>query len=226
MNDALRVLQAERQALKEEVDKIRQYVEQKAALVQAKEKRNQESLVGKGSIEAMEMKLKGNLPSYLAPGNVGDINKVIWPFHFVTENPGPIAPQTNVRTQYSVTQEAAFVVTHYTKAVFSFDPQTEAISYIDPNDYNAPGIAPNLGFTVRDAQSSRNFFNGSVDLDNYGNPRWPTKIPSPFLVIPNGVMEINFFNDDLVNYYIPRITFFGYRIRVENAEAMLSTIYG
>jgi hypothetical protein len=174
----------------------------------------------------MEAKLKATLPSYLAPGNVGDINKVIWPFMFVTEDVGPIAPLTNVRTQYSVTQEAAFVVTHYVKSVYSYDNGTGEITYIDPNDYNTPGLAPNLGFTIRDAQSAREFFNGVVELDNYGNPRWPTKIPSPFLVIPNGIMEVNFFNDDAANYYIPRLTFFGYRIRVENAEAMLSTIYG
>ena len=66
--------------------------------------------------------MRNILPDYLVPGNLGDVNKVIWPFWFTNQTPELPAAKGGVMSQatasVTITQEAAFIVTAYMKSVF------------------------------------------------------------------------------------------------------------
>jgi len=164
------------------------------------------------------------LPYFLRPSNVGNINEVIWPFYFATPVE-QVNPSTNKRSQFSVTQEAAFVLMNYTKTVYILDTNTNDISYIDPDDVST-GQAPDLKFFFRDAVSSREFFNHPIDMNLIGTPRWPSVLPSPQMFLPNSTVEIGYINDHATNVYLVQTQFFGYRIRIEKAKDILSLVGG
>jgi hypothetical protein len=162
----------------------------------------------------------------MAPGNLGDINKVIWPFWFTTDTPTtPIAANETFQTSFSITQEAAFIMMSFTKAVYRADLGNW--QYLDPNDpTDVYGKAPGLVFTLRDGSSSRQFFNSiAIPAGAYGNPRFPSKLPRPIMFLPNQVVEVSFFNNDPVASYVPLLTAFGYRMRIEDAQRFLSLVY-
>lgn len=164
------------------------------------------------------------LPFYLAPGNVGDVNRVIWPFWFGTVRADVAAsPAASVSTSFSVTQEAAFVAMSYTKAVFLKTAGPFNVSYLDPTYTNGAGKATGLSFRFRDAQSTREFMQAPIDIDNFGNPLFPTKLPSPMLIMPRATIEVGFDNAS-ANDYVVFLSFFGYRIRLEDAQNILSTV--
>lgn len=162
----------------------------------------------------------------MAPGNVGEINRVIWPFWFSTEMNGEgISQNESLQTQFSVTLEASFIVMAIAKTVY----QTNVTpwNYLDPNADGLLGRAPGLTFTLRDSSSSRQFFGKEpIALGHIGNPRFPTMLPRPMLLLPNQMMEIQFQNSHPQNDYLPVLTFFGYRLRLENAQQILSTVSG
>jgi len=226
--DQTQMLQAQVQQLQEQAQKLKDYVDQKQLILQAKENQLRKGLLSPDAVQNLDRKMKSDLPSWLSPGNVGDLNQVIWPFLFVTENLSPIAPEQTLRTQFSNTQEASFIVTHFTKAVYRYDAITGETKYINPDDTTTPtaGSAKDLQFSIRDGLSSREFFASAANLDEYGHPRWPTRLPAPQFIIPRGNYEITFNNNNAAEYFIPVITFFGYKMRVENAESLLSTISG
>jgi hypothetical protein len=70
--------------------------------------------------QGLQANLQNNLPYQLLPGNLGDINSVIWPFQFSTGFQ-VVNPMTNVPTSYTITQEACFVWMSYVKVVYSVD---------------------------------------------------------------------------------------------------------
>lgn len=212
--------------LQASAEKILQYVQNKELLLKNKEERLRKGLLSPDAVKNLEVKMKKQLPSWLAPGNVGDLNQVIWPFMFVAQAASPMAPNSNIRTQFSNTQDSSFVCTHFVKTVYTYDTITNETVYIDPDDDGALGLAAGLQFSIRDAISQREFFGRPADLDEYGNPRFPTRLPAPQFVIPRGTWEVNFYNNNTTEYFIPSITFFGYKMRVENADAFLSTITG
>ena len=219
-------LESQKAQLQEGILRLTQYNEQREQVLKQKEDRLRQKYLSNDDVKSMQANLNSSLPSYLAPGNVGDINRVIWPFYFTTQITDPIAPGTTVRTSINVTQEAAFTWMSYMKTVYRYDTLNDNMTYIDPDGFNTASLASGLGFTIRDAQSQREFFGGFVDMDTVGNPRFPSTLPSPMLVIPNGVLEVTFTNKHATNYYVPRISFFGYRMRIENQQELLSTIYG
>ena len=210
------------QRLKTLVDKEDYFLRQKEKSLNEKEQRLKERMLKDSDPMSLKQNLQTKLPNYLAPGNVGDINRVIWPFYFTTDKV-IVPPESNVRSSFVVTQEASFVWMYYTKTVFTLDTDDNLESYLDPDNVN--NFASGLSFTIRDPQSQRQFFNRPIDLDHVGNPRWPSTLPAPQLVLPRSSLEIQFFNDNTDTTYIPRITFFGYRIRMENANELLSTVY-
>ncbi len=171
----------------------------------------------------LEANMRNNLPWQLQPGNLGDINSVIWPFQFVTQNIES-APNTNVRTGFQVTQEAAFVWMSFVKVVYAVDGGGN-MTYIDPDQPGNAGQAYDLAFTVRDSQSQRSYENLPTDINTVGHPRWPTKYPRPMLLLPNSNTEISFQNSNDVNTYVAFIVPFGYRIRIQDAQNILSLIY-
>lgn len=211
-----------------------------ASIVNAKERsiKERESLLKQG--QRTLGRGMGNAPEDLianirnaagmefSPGNIGDINSVIWPFYFPTEKPlAPIAVNETFETGFSVTQEAAFIFMSFVKTVHQvedFGGPGESWTYLDP-DIPGPS-APGLTFTLRDGSSSRQLFNTPMNVDLYGNPRFPTIYPRPIMLLPNQVMQVAFTNSQPVNEYFPQITAFGYRIRIDQARKLLSLVYG
>lgn len=162
----------------------------------------------------------------LTPGNIGDINSVIWPFYFPTEIPDtPLAVNDTFQTGFSITQEAAFIFMSFVKSVYLVEGEGvhQSWTYLDPDQSNPS--APGLVFTLRDGSSSRQFFNTPMAMDNYGNPRFPTMMPRPVMLLPNQVMQVAFVNTHPTNVYVPIITAFGYRLRIDQAQKLLSLVY-
>lgn len=177
--------------------------------------------------------LKNVLPNYLMPGNIGDVNKVCWPFWFTNKTPElPAALGGNAsqsKATVTITQEAAFIITSYTKAVFIHTtpaPGVEVYTYVDADQVGQTPLTPGLSMALIDAQSSRNFMSQPLSLDHIGDAKFPTELPTPLMFLPNSVIETQLFNSNPTNAYIPWITYFGVRCRIEDAQRILSTITG
>lgn len=165
-----------------------------------------------------------SLAKKLRPGNVGDINRVVWPFFFTTTK-ATLVPNSTVQSNVTITQEAAFIWLGHTKAVFLEETGNPGnYNYIDPTQPDASGKANNLTLSIRDSQSSRAFMNKSIDLNQIGTWQYPTILPTPQLILPNSNIEFQFSNSDQVNTYRPFVTLYGLRVRIEDAKDILSTI--
>ena len=165
------------------------------------------------------------LPGMLRPGNVGDINRVIWPFWF-TFTPAPeLAPGESSSASFAVTQEASFVAMAITKTVHNLTVGP-TYTYVDPGDETGAGETPGLSFFLRDAQSSRVFMQSTIELDHIGAPRFPTILAQPMLFLPNSVVEAGYTNSNASNTYVPFVTLFGYRLRIEESEKIRSLVTG
>lgn len=204
----------------------RQALDKKEEELQQRESQMRQGILPYNNVHNLKENLN-RLPYFLRPGNVGQINEVIWPFYYATGNNESstvtVSPNQSVRASFSVTQEASFVMMSYTKTVYLIDGAD--ITYIDP-DSDIGGDAPGLKFIIRDAQSSREFFNVPLNVDQVGSPRWPTVLPSPQMFIPNSIVEVDFVNSHPTNVYGVQMSFFGYRLRTEKAKDILSLVYG
>jgi len=178
--------------------------------------------------KSLNSNFKSALPDYMVPGNLGDVNRVIWPFWFTLPAPELTAAVGGVQVQgtstFTVTQEAAFVMTSMSKAVFSkVALPVPHYTYIDADQAGATGKTPGLSCVFSDVQSGRFFMSPPMNLDHIGYSRFPTELP-PMLLLPNSTMRMQYFNSDPNNTYVPFITFFGYRCRIEDAEMLLSLV--
>jgi hypothetical protein len=219
-----------------QINRLQQQIAQRSNYLDARERniRSREQMLGRNpggggrsgpnqmGVDPSQMQSNPNLCN-LIPGNVGSINNVIWPFFFSTDFI-TLVPNTAIKTGFSVTQEAAFVMMSYTKQVYTFDG-VNTYTYIDPDQPGATGIAPNLSFTIRDSQSGRDFENFPIDLDTVGNPGYPTIFPRPSMFLPNSNVEISFQNSDPAANYVAFLTVFGYRCRIQDAENILSLVF-
>lgn len=105
-------------------------------------------------------------------------------------------------------------------------PVLPVYTAVDPNCCGQGILTPGLSMTLIDAQSSRNFMSQPLVLDEIGWSAFPTELPTPLMFLPNSIIETQLFNSNLVNSYIPWITFLGVRCRIEDAQRILSTITG
>lgn len=215
---------AEMRRLEQQVLKQEAYLKAKEQVLKEMESRINQGLSKNNSAQNLQSNVARNMGNFLVPGNVGDINKVVWPFWFTTPAV-TVGPGQNVTTQFSVTQEAGFSWMSYVKCVYDLDTLTNDITYIDPAE-PAIGEASMLYYSIRDAQSSREFFNKPQALDAVGAPQFPSTLPTPLFFLPNSTIEVSFYNSHPTNNYIPFLVMFGYRIRVEGAKTMLGTVYG
>src|ERR1017187_5308790 len=101
---------------------LQSQVAQRDSFLQAKEKalKYKENQLRRGNIplsglpdsstnrpgSALQANMQNNLPPGMVPGNVGDINRVIWPFYFTTDYVS-INPDQSIRSGFTITQEAA-----------------------------------------------------------------------------------------------------------------------
>lgn len=181
----------------------------------------------KSSARSLSNHMNRSLPPAMRPGNVGAINRVIWPFWF-TSTAVELAPNTSLQGFTTVTQEAAFVMMAITKTVYKRTGVAGAYSYtfVDSLDEMAAGQVDGLTFTLRDSSSTRTFHNKPLEIDQIGGGEFPSVLPTPILFLPNSTIETTYNNDHPTDVFVPYLTFFGYRVRIEDAQNILSTVTG
>jgi hypothetical protein len=207
-----------------------QYTKQKMRNMQMQADLKRRSLQRQGlgqvnSAATLKQDLDRALPASLRPGNVGSINRVIWPFFFTFSAP-ELAPNSASQGFTTITQEAAFVWMSYSKAIYKKTAGPTQYTYVDPNDYAGAGQADGLKFVFKDAQSTRVFHNQPLEIDMVGVPEFPSVLPTPILFLPNSTIEVTYQNDNATDTFVPFITLFGYRVRIEDAQNILSTVVG
>lgn len=178
---------------------------------------------GSGSdLKTLEKNLKCYLPNHMVPGNVGPINAVVWPFTYTVDFNFGVDPtiSTNLRqTQsFQVSQEAGFMVMAITR---------------DSREVNLAGSLGPWQVKMIDAQSSRQLQDKPMAFQSLGLKGNQTILPTPYFLFPNARFEVEMggFNDPAASFValgnaVHSISFFGYRVRVEDAQNVLSTIYG
>lgn len=170
------------------------------------------------------------LPEYMVPANVGGINEVSWPFFFqqnfdLTSILPALSVNSIVRASFQVDQEAAFLLMSIGR---SHDT--------DASNQSATVATP-LQVDLLDKQSTRRFNSGPIPLQTIGSNSNPSVLPTPMFIYPNAFFE------SIVSGIPPatapqnwstvtngsgllQLTFFGYRIRIEDSNKILSTIFG
>jgi hypothetical protein len=149
---------------------------------------------------------------------------VIWPFWFTSQRV-ILEPNQSANANFTVTQEAAFVVLSYTKAIF-VETEDGEFSCIDSDAQGAAAKAPDLTFVIQDSQSSRTFMNTPVEVNQVGYWKRPTTLPTPVMFLPNSNVEVIWQNNSQDLVYQPFLTFFGYRLRIDHAQDILSVVSG
>jgi hypothetical protein len=174
------------------------------------------------SVKGLRNALLGNLPSHMVPGNVGGINEVTWPFYFqinmdVGTNP-TISSNSLFKGFFQVDQEAALLL-------MSMD-----ISYsTNALGQSATSLAP-LQVDLIDRQSSRRFSNEPIPLQMIGHNSNPSIMPTPMYIMPNAFLDVSVSGQSPIPMTYTgsgkfQLSFFGYRIRTEDAGKVLSTIF-
>jgi len=163
--------------------------------------------------------LRSFLPPSHIPGNVGALNSVCWPQWYQADfelglNP-VMGPALKAQSFFQVTQEAAFIL-------MSISRDAESAT-------NSGALAP-LEIEIRDRQSSRALMNQPIPLQNIGFKSLPTILPTPYFIYPSAFIDITMTSFQTVNVATAgsgrhQLSFFGYRIRIEDFEKVLSTIF-
>lgn len=201
-----------------------QFLDSKERLLNEKESFLRQGQIPNTGAQSLQANLKNSLDDQMMPGNVGSINNVIWPY-FLNTVFAPVAPNQTVKNGFTVSQEAAMVIMSFTKTIYIRTLAPEVSTYVDPEVAGANGIAPGLFFTIRDSSSARDYENSPIDLNTCGHPNFPTVFPRPLLFLPNSNIEVSFSNSHATNTYVPFMAAFGYRIRVEDAQQLLGTVF-
>lgn len=214
----------QKQMLQNTYQKLSQAMDKEAALLKQQTYRESGNIVPGGAPQTLKHNFEAGLVPSLLPGNLGDINKVIWPFWFTTTKT-TLAPNTAAQGNITITQEAAFIWLAYSKTVLLEETGSPGqYQYVDPDEAGAAAKSNNLTFLIRDSQSSRQFMNKAIDINQVGHWKYPTVLPTPQLLLPNSNIEVTYQNNDNDVTYRPFITFFGLRVRIEDAKNILSTI--
>lgn len=186
--------------------------------------------------QGLHQAMSSFLPPQLVPQNVGGLNTVAWQFQYTvdfdlkTTKPwidqvaasgnGAISAFTQQTQSFQVTQEAAFLMMGVMRHA---------------NDYTDAGDLGPLTFEFRDAQSSRFFNNEPTPIQMFGQKGYMAYMAVPMILMPNARFEIKLgcSLDEGVTQQVPadsdgihRCTMFGYRIRVADADKVLSSIFG
>lgn len=169
----------------------------------------------------LKQELIQKLPAYLMPGNVGELNSVSWPFFFSLEFDFGDDPTLDLNTRqtqnFRVDQEAAFIWNTL---------------FLGANNYATAGYLGPYQITIRDRQSSRQLNDAPLPLQMIGTKSNPSVLPTPFLIMPSALIDTE------MSSWLPagvsmntsgsskiQLTFGGYRVRIQDAQKVLSTIY-
>jgi len=175
------------------------------------------------TVKGLRNSLMGNLPNFMMPGNVGGINEVTWPFYFqanvdLGDDP-TINENTYTRSFFQVDQEAAFLLMSIGRS-HSTNAAGQSATFAAP-----------LQVDLIDRQSSRRFSDKPIPLQMLGYDSLPSVMPTPMYVQPNAFIDvvvngIPSTDQDFTGSGLFQLTFFGFRIRTEDAGKVLSTIFG
>jgi hypothetical protein len=172
-----------------------------------------------GNVSAL-LQLMGTLPPHMRPGNVGSYNKVTWPYWNQVNFDFGVNPTWTAATKqtqsFQVSQEAAFILMSITRKAYTYSTASE--------------LAP-LQLEIRDRQSSRQLNDRPIPLQMIGKRSRPTILPTPMLIMPNAFIDLTLTSwitgsQATVGNGKHQISFFGYRVRVEDADKVLSSIFG
>lgn len=163
----------------------------------------------------------------LIPKNVGGLNHVAWPFWYTVDfdlsqtNDWPnLTSNTRQTRSFQVSQEAAFLMMGIIRHA---------------EDYNDAGDLGPLTIEFRDRQSSRFFNDAPIPIQMFGQKGYYSYIAVPMILLPNAFFELSMGTllADGVSQNVPggstgvhTFTVSGYRIRVEDAHKVLSSIFG
>jgi len=173
---------------------------------------------GGGDIQKLERSFRQFLPESHIPGNVGGLNRVAWDFNFVVDFDFGIAPafdNTVSQTQeFQNTQEAAFIILASSRASSS-DVAAKAPLTID----------------FKDRQSSRFLMDRPIPFQALGSRSRESIMTTPFLLMPNAKLQVTIagfttFPVTVAGPNAHQLRFFGYRIRVEDADKVLTAVFG
>lgn len=175
-----------------------------------------------GNVQIMRRSMNSILPAYMMPGNIGGINEVTWPFMFqidfdLGDNP-TIIDSSFTKNFFQVDQEAALLLMAVSRA-----HNTNAAGF--SATVNAP-----LQVELIDRQSTRRFSNAPTPLQMFGFNSQPSILPTPMYVPPNDFLDvvvngIPATGQDFNGSGKFQLSFFGYRIRTEDTNKVLSTIF-
>lgn len=184
---------------------------------------NQPQQFQANNLKQLKSDMGASLAPHMMPVNVGALNEVAWPFYFqasVDFGTDPSISTNNRKKGYfQVDQEAAFLM------------MSVSVMYgVDTNNLSACRKSP-LQVEFIDRQSSRRFNSSPVPVQMIGDNSSPLIFPTPMLVMPNAFMdiEVSGINDTAqakTGSGLIQFSFFGYRTRIENANKVLSTIFG
>lgn len=177
--------------------------------------------------EGLAENLASFLPKHLVPKNVGHINKVAWPFEYSIDFDLSVVgawPDFTNATQlvksFQVSQEAAFLMMGISRHA---------------DDYDTGGDLGPWTIEFRDRQSSRFFNDAPIPIQMIGQRGYLSYLAVPFLILPNAFMEIQLKNflANGITQSAPgnstgksQFTCWGYRFRIEDANKVLSSIFG
>lgn len=181
-------------------------------------------------------KLKTTAKEKIKPLNIGKINEVMWPYVYVTPSI-VVVSGSSVSTSVTISQESAFVVTDIKGYMQSgFRQSTPLVDFFGEvyNPYNSfplPQNGSNVSFIIKDAQSSRIFMNEPIEIGYTMHNEKPF-FSTPQFFLPTSTIEVTFFaktgttGPNTYMYHIPKLCFIGYRVRVDEAKKILSTVKG
>lgn len=171
--------------------------------------------------------LRSILRPDLVPGNVGHINHAAWNFYYTVnfnlQNDATwpnLTSNTRQISSFTVSQEAAFLMMGITRHA---------------EDYSSAGDLGPLALEIIDRQSSRYFNNEPIPIQNFGYKGYVSYLPVPMLILPNAKVEMQLTTtlDQGVSQNAEggstgkhSFTCWGYRVRVEDAGKVLSSIFG
>jgi hypothetical protein len=159
------------------------------------------------------------LPSHLVPTNVGSLKHVLSPYWYevsfddIGTDP-TYGPNFRNEKNFQVTQESAFLLCTISRAFRSGGD----------SGFGAP-----LQVDIRDNQSTRQFNDEPIAIQNIGYKSDPTELHTPLLLMPNASVRIT------LSSWLPvdqattgdgyqEISLGGYRVPVEDAQYILDNI--
>lgn len=173
------------------------------------------------NVKALNDQIRKVLPNYMAPGNIGDIQKVSWPYFEVMTfdfgNNPLLSPATTQTQSFKVDQEAGFLIL--------------AVSWTY-NSYNTGGALGPWLINFTDRQSSRQFMNAPIPVQSIGTRGQPLIFTTPQYVQPNAAIEgtmttfVQGTGYNATGTSKHQFQFYGLRIRENDTENVLGTIFG